>query len=302
MAIETIKIRIEIDRTAAVLAGYTKAGTVDVEIPKELTPAQRETLVTLNRAVSSNYVYDLTTDGVRSVADPKGPTYGGDLHPTLPVAADGSAATIGALLDAFPAAVEAYRAQVKEYLRQEVQKGIETGKWLAEDLLNRADPSLVARYREVAAEREEKARADREAKQAKAKAERLAKRAREEAAEAEKKANIAAWIEAHGSPRLRRLLKEGFDLDAVYRDERLAIERPGWVLGSPGDTEDPRNAPTAALDMLDEARKTEPAARLQYFKSDDARGYLCESTFMGRWMHFEPRVLIDDVADGEYAD
>lgn len=111
----------------------------------------------------------------------------------------------------------------------------------------------------------------------------------------------AAWIEAHGSPRLRRLLAEEIEHEAVYRDERLALERPGWRWDTITGTQqhEPRNAPDSALDLLDEARKLAPDARLVYWTVDEApddeyedvsrvavRGYTCEAKFMGSTIVF----------------
>ncbi len=42
-------------------------------------------------------------------------------------------------------------------------------------------------------------------------------------------AERALWVEERGSPRLRRLGAEKIEHDAVYQDERLAAERPGWA-------------------------------------------------------------------------
>lgn len=91
-------------------------------------------------------------------------------------------------------------------------------------------------------------------------AEKKAAAAAEKAA-AEKAAaeEAAAWIEAHGSQRLCRLLDEGIELRAVYRDERLAMERPGWQWRDDvGKLHEPRNASTEALAMLDVARDILP--------------------------------------------
>jgi len=70
------------------------------------------------------------------------------------------------------------------------------------------------------------------------------------------------WIETHGSERLRLLLAGGYEHEAVYRDERLALDLPGWVsdpsnldgehdkVGSP---KEPRNPPLDALRARKEA-------------------------------------------------
>lgn len=109
------------------------------------------------------------------------------------------------------------------------------------------------------------------------------------------------WIRKYGSRRLQRMLEEGIEHTATYRDERLALERPEWRYSNdlPGRPDEPRNPPEEALDLLDEARKTVPDARLVYWMAerpcDDCeagycaahddryvRGYTCEAWFLGR--------------------
>lgn len=136
------------------------------------------------------------------------------------------------------------------------------------------------------------AKAEREARIAREEKTQQEKKNREDAAEAER----LAWIAANGSDRLRRCIAEGIECAAVYRDERLALERIGWVwLNSlRGDTTDPRNPPASAFDLLDEARKACPIAKLQFYKADAetddvtgdetapaVRAYVAESEFLG---------------------
>jgi hypothetical protein len=116
--------------------------------------------------------------------------------------------------------------------------------------------------------------------------------------QAEKEAAAAdqrSWIEAHGSPRLRRLLIEQIEHGAVYRDERLAYELPQWVFDSnelTSDLAEPRNPPQTALDLLDRARTSRPAAKLLYWTRNAryehgeeiapaARGYAATDQFLG---------------------
>lgn len=101
---------------------------------------------------------------------------------------------------------------------------------------------------------------------------------REEAkAEAERTADAerTAWIAEHGSERLMRLAAEGIEHWAVYRDERLGTERPGWHWHRklPGDDQEARNAPLWALDLLDEARKVAPDADLVFWTVDEEYDY-----------------------------
>lgn len=127
------------------------------------------------------------------------------------------------------------------------------------------------------------------------------RQAADKAAKAAAQAEIAAWITAHGSERLRRCLAEGIPCGAAYLDERIALERNGWRWQADvrGDGKEPRNPPAEAFALLDEARKTEPTARLTFWtaeaETDDEtgeetkpawRGYAAEAEFLGNWMVF----------------
>jgi hypothetical protein len=131
-----------------------------------------------------------------------------------------------------------------------------------------------------------------------------------EADRASEEAERRRWIEEHGSERLRRCLAEGIEHGAIYRDERLALERPGWrwLEKVVGDTDEARNPPEEAFAVLDEARKIEPAAKLRYYKlirrytdaqldevaddpdfePGDVTGYVAEAEFLGRTIVFGP--------------
>jgi hypothetical protein len=121
---------------------------------------------------------------------------------------------------------------------------------------------------------------------------------REEEAAAKKSAAAseqAAWIRAHGSPRLRRCLAEKIECTASYRDERLAAARPGWRWYSNvrGEFAAPRNPPEETFAMLDAARKTAPDAILSFFVAEaecdsdgdevipEWRGYVAAADFLG---------------------
>jgi len=131
------------------------------------------------------------------------------------------------------------------------------------------------------AEREAEQRRRKEAEEAQVKkqieAEQRAKRALEQ--------ERNAWIKQHGSRRLKRMLEEGIKCNGVYRDERLALERPNWCwLPSDMNLYEPVNAPEEAFDLLDEARQDDPAAELAYFRIDDedgGEGYVAVTNFLG---------------------
>lgn len=164
-----------------------------------------------------------------------------------------------------------------------------------------------ARAAVLSAEAEERA-AKEEAMKAEREAERAEKRRRHEEEAQREEAERVGWIGAHGSKRLQRLAAEGIECGAVYRDERLAHDRPGWrwVSEVNGEDGEPRNPPEEALDLLDEARATLPegvGSELVHwtvdacegphdYHEDDVcpgqhegwRGYAVTSRFLGRWI------------------
>lgn len=129
----------------------------------------------------------------------------------------------------------------------------------------------------------------------------VAKRVKAERDEAEDR---LSWIRDYGSDRLRRHVEHGIECASIYRDERMAAERPNWVLvdnwcagHDPRTTEIkfdvPRNIKEIeALDMLDAARKDDPDCVLNHYRAlcEDAagatvlkeRGYCLTSKFLGR--------------------
>jgi len=119
---------------------------------------------------------------------------------------------------------------------------------------------------------------------------------------AREQAEIHAWIAEHGSERLRRIVAADL-LDtsmAVYRDERLAQERPGWIWADQltdrdWDTDrltsEPRNVSEPALDLLETARTAASDATLRYADPDlfGDDGYLAVAEFLDR-----PILLLDE--------
>lgn len=96
-------------------------------------------------------------------------------------------------------------------------------------------------------------------------AEELAKK-RKLAAAQSAAAERDAWIRSHGSERLRKCLDLGMieTCGGIYRDERLALDFPGWIMDG-DDTEkesEIRNPSIKALAALEEARKISPDATL----------------------------------------
>lgn len=109
--------------------------------------------------------------------------------------------------------------------------------------------NLISEARALAKERDKSEDERKKIEQEKIKAEKEAK----EAAEI---AERDQWIQEHGSDRLRKALELGL-MDSMlksYREERLALDRPGWRFASEYDREDEeheiREPSIAALDAL----------------------------------------------------
>ena len=108
-------------------------------------------------------------------------------------------------------------------------------------------------------------------------------------ADERKKAQIAAdvadarvWIAEYGSALLRRIVDESMLSESMarYRNERLGVERPGWIFEDEGPDKgsehlDPRNPTEEAFELLDRARETDPAAALVRLRwpREDPDGY-----------------------------
>jgi hypothetical protein len=77
-----------------------------------------------------------------------------------------------------------------------------------------------------------------------------------------------AWIAQHGSERLKKCVALGYSAECrgLYRDERLALEAPGYEWDPPGarayKESEIRNPSAAALDELERQRATYPDAAL----------------------------------------
>ena len=80
----------------------------------------------------------------------------------------------------------------------------------------------------------------------------------------EKQQEQEAWIEAHGSERLRKAVELGM-LDVsqgIYRDERVQELFPGWFCGEGAKYSQILNPTLPELDLLGHIRKTAPDAIL----------------------------------------
>lgn len=195
------------------------------------------------------------------------------------------------------AAQERERAERKEVSTQKHEENVAT--WLSlddETILAASDlfpglPNLsndarvYPRYNQLQALRAER---------------KLAKESQIEAEKAAAVREIADWIAAHGSPRLRACAAEGIECSAIYRDERLAAERPGWRWAQEtwGTDSEPRNPPAEAFATLSEARVSVPGCKLVRWVSEEEtdeegavtapawRGYLAIAEFLDREIVF----------------
>ena len=171
---------------------------------------------------------------------------------------------------------EAYRLEVDAWCSGDVHKPVNR-------IPDYADPGDLARCKAETDRREnvygETVAAEREARKAKAAADAAAYAA-----------DRASWIAAHGSERLRagarlRLLD---NLDVVYVEERVAAERPGWMLDTCGKNLEIRNPSAEALQALEDALRTDPATQLVWLVVDDddgedeERGPALTAEFLGR--------------------
>jgi hypothetical protein len=147
-----------------------------------------------------------------------------------------------------------------------------------------APEGLLEKVNRACKERREWEQAERQRQQEKMDARRAA---REREAQ-EKHRSMVEWVRAHGSERLRKCVEEGIECRAIYYDERLAHEMPGWRWdtweGLESDT--PRNPPLSALQLLEDAQKSSPDVELRYirlehdddddnFDEDAWTGYAC---------------------------
>lgn len=259
-----MKLATFIDPKAAVRDNGPRAGLVVADIDlSDLTSEQRRVL-----AVGNDY---RPRDGVPAEAGyvtypNRGYNRGVLDHDNLVAWLDGILADESAKAAAKKAAEDKY----VDEKRAEVLAGVlpDLNLYYARN----AEIEAMPEYRRLKAEAEAQEAAKKAEREAAAKAETEAA----EAAKAAAKAEREAWIRAHGSPRLRRCLEEGIAHAGIYRDERLAAERPGWNWDTEGTNEDPINPPEAAFAMLDEARKTAPAAKLTLLvieeETDDETG------------------------------
>jgi hypothetical protein len=113
------------------------------------------------------------------------------------------------------------------------------------------------------------------------------------------------WCEANGSARLKRIAAEGFleSSMAVYRDERLVFERPGWGWIPTAQEVSLRNPVAPGEDefaLLDAAREVSPEAKLHYATLGKGSGcFVAVDSFLGRQIWFPGDALAELEAAGK---
>jgi len=266
---EPIHIRLQVSRQAAVRAGRREHGAATVAIDTaELTAEQRETLLTVPyTGCGDHYAYDLTGRG--------NPATGGDCI-ELPAVPDASTASIGVLLDAYPAALAqraaADRAHADERIRSalaEMRVGRRyandddrepqlAGTWLSDyppKTLAQASPDLAAAYRARLADLEAEYQREQAAWRQRREARIAAERARAAAAAARHHQAIAAWVGEHGTPSQRARLAAGLlpEQEIIEAIEAAAFARlAGFALydGPTAQARDKSEASAAEFERL----------------------------------------------------
>lgn len=250
-----MRIAIEVKRDAALRAGRDIYGISIVEVPaSDFSAEEREELTyTRNRPEAD---CDLS-QGVRDFGSPV------DSQVTSP-----SEATPGAIHEEIAARITARRNQEEEAEREKEERAARREAGLVADLALPVDKRVqntwgtweVDHYptddgRFSAWAEEAQAEADRRNERDKKKKE--AKEAEEAARRAAEQTEIEAWIRYRGSDRLRMILDEDLldDSMAVYRDERLAVELPGWSWNEGGKGRYIRNPSLSSIQALRDARK-----------------------------------------------
>lgn len=97
-----------------------------------------------------------------------------------------------------------------------------------------------------------------------------------------------SWVEEFGSEELKRCIAERVDCLELYQDERLLIERPGWVWREnvKGYGDKPRFMGPCMFSMLDDARTFDPEAKVIFWSFTEDTGtncrYVVTASFLGR--------------------
>jgi hypothetical protein len=253
-----MKIVVNINKRVAILAGQDKAGEQVIDVPDSLTDGQRKELSYWDHnpqgtSLDNRFYLMLRHCGL---SDPRNEVFNS--------LADTEPESVARLLDQL-AVLRSAEIAKEEKEEQEGRKRKEDRKRLIEEaneILSLSDlvverkngctahsKNLSESYSSFSVELpkegpfkdinsyEFKRRFPKRWDKANEIAERKKKEARKAAQEIvdERAAKAVAerneWIQAHGSDRLKMILEEGMieTSMAVYRDEKLAVDRPGWI-------------------------------------------------------------------------
>jgi hypothetical protein len=82
------------------------------------------------------------------------------------------------------------------------------------------------------------------------------------------------WVQDHGSSRLRKAALAGLlhTCQAIYREERITLERPGWSFLVDVQVKDIRNPSEVILDALLDARELWPTVDLVWLQPTELPG------------------------------
>jgi len=132
--------------------------------------------------------------------------------------------------------------------------------------------------------------------------------AREEREKADREMERDVWIGVYGSDRLKAILAEGYieQSRAVYRDERIAHDLPGWELGGDGEDKEIRNPTLTAIEALQEERKANSARPIEVedldlvyvvWKDKDEYGDTCKThgwpCLTGEYLGWQVRLPVE---------
>lgn len=315
-----MKIRIDIDKSVALMAGEDRHGYFVVDVPAaDLTERQREVVARYDYSGNDRQApdADFYLDRAAGRGNNSGDPFWAECRALTRVVVRPDVESVVRLIDAIGvvddaeaarklAREEAGRAaleeKVEEFLRADpndylVRSHVEsfddkvdgtlvrTFKWAINTYGVPADPRVVAARPRLEAAREAR---DRETYLVEHTPRLLEARAEAEA-KAGREREKAAWIDSHGSEHLRRAFKRGHDCLRLYATERAALEHPGFFVDFDDDLKwKSRACPsTGALDLADAVEGSEIVWLTRWFGEDEddfdgAEGLLVRG-FLGKY-------------------
>jgi hypothetical protein len=260
-----MRICVHVQPNDAMSAGHDEAGRLTVTLPvANLTDAQQRELANYQTAPGDWPMYDYELPK-RPPIHVAGPASAGaaDVAAYLDRLAEHRAAKLAAEVQARNAANDAFITAAGTYLATDMRDDhlrllANEAPTARRELLTPRGVELLDQVRR----RESEARAELKQRHDAAQA----------AADATERAARVAWINAHGSQRLRRLLSEDIEHRALFHKEKAEHARGklplGWALLADlpeAVTMDPENSEPETLLLLDLARQSVPGAWLSRF-------------------------------------